>query len=88
MEQDFKDYEVIVVDDGSTDGSSLICDNYSFQYENIRVFHQKNAGVAMARNLGLKKALGNYIVFVDSDDEVERTYLKINLYVGQNENVK
>ena len=60
--------EIIIVDDGSTDGSGQICDLLSRSIDNIIVIHQENSGVSVARNQGLKKALGDYIVFCDADD--------------------
>ncbi len=61
-------YEIILVDDGSTDGSSLLCDQLSEQYSNIEVIHKENGGLSDARNCGLKAAGGEKIIFVDSDD--------------------
>lgn len=61
-------FELILVDDGSTDESSVICDNYSDKYDFIRTIHQKNGGLSNARNTGLRFADGDYIVFADSDD--------------------
>ena len=62
--------ELILVDDGSTDTSGEICDLYAEQYKRIKVFHNKNSGPAAARNFGLEKASGNYVIFVDSDDYI------------------
>ena len=61
-------YEIILVDDGSKDGSSIICDRYKKQFDFIKVIHQDNAGVSIARNVGIEHANGKYIMFVDSDD--------------------
>ena len=66
--QTFTDYEVILVDDGSTDTSGAICDEYGNEYQNIKVVHKENGGQASARNCGLKEANGEYILFLDSDD--------------------
>ena len=68
VSQDFKDYEVIIVDDGSNDGSSEICDDYCYRNNNFRVIHQANDGLAGARNTGIKEAKGEWIWFIDSDD--------------------
>lgn len=62
--------EVILVDDGSTDSSAKICDDYSIKYKFIRSIHSKNYGVAHARNVGLRLAKGEWISWVDSDDMV------------------
>ncbi|MCD7790731.1 MAG: glycosyltransferase [Bacteroides thetaiotaomicron] len=66
----FKQVEVLLVDDGSTDCSSEICDRFSSTYENISVFHKKNGGVSSARNCGLSRAKGEYIHFMDADDVI------------------
>ena len=68
VEQDFVSYEVILVDDGSSDSSPLICDRYSAADSRFRTIHKKNGGVSSARNAGLDLAKGEYIMFVDSDD--------------------
>ena len=68
IEQGFSSYEVILVDDGSTDSSSLICDRYSEGDARFRTIHKKNGGVSSARNAGLDLAKGEYVMFVDSDD--------------------
>lgn len=68
LEQDFKQYEVILVDDGSTDESSRICDEFAKQDKRIVVIHEENRGLSAARNIGIENANGEYILFLDSDD--------------------
>lgn len=82
--QDFKDWECILVNDGSTDQSGLICDQYAQADKRFRVFHTKNSGVSIARNTGITHASGKYITFIDSDDMVDNTYLT-HLYEGMME---
>ena len=71
LRQTLTDIEVILVDDGSFDSSGKICEEYARKDSRLRVIHQKNAGVAVARNTGLDIASGDYIAFVDSDDYIE-----------------
>ena len=71
------EYEIILVDDGSTDDSGDLCDEYAVNYGNIRVIHQPNGGLSAARNAGVAAAEGKYIQFVDSDD-----YLNANILAG------
>lgn len=66
--QTFTDYEVILVNDGSSDSSPNICDRYAALDSRIRVFHKPNGGQSSARNLGIKHASGKYLLFIDSDD--------------------
>ena len=66
--QTFKDFELILVNDGSVDKSAEICNRVAREYEQIRVFHQQNAGVTRARAKGVQEAYGEWICFVDSDD--------------------
>lgn len=68
LDQNYNSYEVILVDDGSTDSSPLICDRYSSAYTRFRTVHKSNGGVSSARNAGLDIADGEYVMFVDSDD--------------------
>ena len=65
----FEKIQLVLVDDGSADGSSEICDEYKENYSNVFVIHKENGGVASARNLGLKYASGRFINFMDSDDK-------------------
>lgn len=69
------DFEVILIDDGSTDQSPVLCDRYARDDARFRVVHQKNTGVSAARNRGIKLAQGKYITFIDSDDSIGRHYL-------------
>ena len=68
--QSWRDLELILVDDGSTDGSGVICDEYAAHDARVRVLHQENSGVCAARNAGLQMAAGRYVCFVDSDDRL------------------
>ncbi|MCD2425444.1 glycosyltransferase [Niabella pedocola] len=79
LRQTYTGYEVLLINDGSTDGSGLICDAYAEAHQQFNVYHLKNGGVSAARNTGMEKARGNYIAFVDADDYVEDTYLDLLL---------
>ncbi len=74
--QTFTDWELILIDDGSRDGSPAICDRSAAEDSRIRVFHKPNGGVSTARNLGLQEAKGEYIAFLDSDDRFESRTLE------------
>ena len=73
--QTYQNLEIILVDDGSTDESSKLADGYAKKDKRIKVFHQKNAGQSAARNLGLKKATGDFISFIDSDDQIDKNFI-------------
>ena len=68
LSQEYKDVEIILVDDGSTDSSALLCDELAASSESVKVIHKKNGGVSSARNAGLDAAQGFYVMFLDSDD--------------------
>ena len=69
--QSFKDFEAILIDDGSTDGSGAICDEYAARDNRFKVIHQENKGVSNARNVGLELAIGQYFGLIDADDQIE-----------------
>ena len=68
LKQEYTDFELLLVDDGSTDDSGAICDRYAAKDKRIRVFHKGNSGVSDSRNLALNQARGVYLQFLDSDD--------------------
>lgn len=76
IRQNYPKLEIILVDDGSTDGSGVDCDAYAKKDPRIRVIHQANGGLSNARNRGIKEATGTYITFVDSDDTVAPDYVQ------------
>lgn len=75
LKQTYSNIEVVLVDDGSTDSSSIICDRLSVENECVITYHKKNEGLGYARNYGVNKAKGDWIVFVDSDDYVREDYI-------------
>lgn len=78
LNQTFKEFELILVDDGSKDASGQICDTYAKKDKRIKVIHKQNGGICDARNKGLELAQGNYIMFSDNDDTMELTTLEEN----------
>lgn len=75
--QKFKNFELLLIDDGSPDQSGCICDNYAYKDSRIKVFHQKNSGVSAARNKGLNEAQGKWLTFVDADDYLGEHFFNI-----------
>ena len=85
LDQNYNNIEVLLINDGSTDNSGNICDEYSYKDNRIRVFHQENLGVSSARNKGIKNANGYWICFVDADDWIEKNSL-MNIIISLNGN--
>ena len=75
--QSYQNMELLLVDDGSTDGSETLCDEYAAQDARVRVLHKKNGGLSDARNAGMKVATGDLITFVDSDDYISKDFIEI-----------
>lgn len=80
LKQTYEKIELILIDDGSTDDSGKICDEYAKKDSRVVALHKKNAGVSEARNIGIKNSNGKYIMFVDSDDYIERDMVEIMYY--------
>ena len=77
LNQSFADFELLLIDDGSKDKSGAICDEYAAKDSRIRVFHKKNGGVSSARNTGLENSRGEWLSFIDGDDEITEGYFNI-----------
>lgn len=76
LNQTYYNMEIILVDDGSPDNCGKICNEYANKDKRIKVIHKKNGGLSDARNIGIENATGNYITFVDSDDDIEKEYIE------------
>lgn len=87
LNQTYKNYEILLIDDGSTDKSSQICDDYSETNNKINVIHTDNRGLSAARNLGTEKAQGEYIFYLDSDDYVKNNVLERMLKIVEQDEV-
>lgn len=87
--QTYKDFELLLVDDGSPDKSGEICDHYQNIDSRIRVIHKENGGLSDARNVGVRAATGEYVTFVDSDDYVKENYIEylVNLALKNNADI-
>ena len=81
LQQTYVNYELLLIDDGSTDKSGFICDKYASEYPAVKVFHKKNGGLSDARNYGIARAKGDYITCVDPDDFVDEDYLEYLYYL-------
>ena len=103
LNQTYKNIEIIIVDDGSTDNSGKICDEYKNKDNRVIVIHKENGGLSDARNTGIEKCKGKYIIFVDSDDYIETTMVEklyndikssnadisiCGIYVSENDTIK
>lgn len=76
INQSYKNIEIVLIDDGSTDGCGRICDEYAEQDKRIRVIHQENGGLSAARNTGIEVCTGEYLIFIDSDDIIHYDMIK------------
>ena len=85
IQQTFTDFELLLIDDGSTDSSGQLCDEWSQKDSRIKVIHQKNMGVSEARNSGLRVTQGEYIAFVDNDDLINPQMYEILISIAEKE---
>lgn len=76
LPQSFTNFELLLINNGSTDNSGAICDDYKLKDSRVRVLHKENGGVSSARNVGVDCAQGKYVAFIDFDDWVESTFLE------------
>lgn len=87
--QSFEDFELLLIDDGSTDGSGELADKLAVDDARVKVFHKTNGGLSDARNYGVRHAIGKYVTFIDSDDWIEESYLEYlySLLVGNDADI-
>lgn len=86
LDQTYQVMEILLINDGSADGSGKICDSYAEKYNNIFAFHQKNTGANAARKKGIEHAKGSYIAFVDSDDWIAPDFFEVLMLAAEKEN--
>lgn len=84
INQSFHDWELLLVDDGSTDNSAAICDEFAMNYDSINVIHKTNGGSVKARKIGLDNTNGDYVIFIDSDDYIAPNMLEILFHGTEN----
>ena len=88
LKQNFTDYELLLVDDGSTDHSGQICDEYGCKDCRVRVFHKENEGIAATRQYGIDRAQGEYMIHVDPDDWIEENTLQLMVEAAVRDNAQ
>ncbi len=89
LTQTYSNIEIILVDDGATDDTAEICDNYAKKDNRVKVIHKKNGGLSDARNAGIDAAKGKYITFIDSDDYIADDYVEFlyKLLIGKDADI-
>ena len=85
LAQTFTDFELILVDDGSTDHCGRICDEYAARDNRVRVFHRKNQGVSASRNFGMRQIVSEYVTFIDADDAISPETFQVNMSILLND---